>query len=712
MPMLAAVAYRHVVEQLLHWDEFEPSQTSSQPIAIPDGTDEHEKPHIEDSPSPTSPVATPPPAPILETVRAPEPDPLTNGQIPFLDVVEAISGLLASLEEREMARQAPRVVAEALRADVSALIVVDEEEQQAGVIGGYDNIAQAYLPMTVLELSKHPTIVNALGRLRQMRLTTQRNRKELRDLYENLGIMHDGPAYLQPLVDGDDRLGILVVGSPYSERFFSNEERNLLDRLAPLVSAALLNAEKHQDLQEELDRVIQSEGNRLANISDELTAAQAELNAARRQMTEMKAYIRDMHRQLQSGESQQEATEQQTENLLNEVEKLREQVQDSDALREQHNLLKERFNQLLSEQDALKALADEVETLREDNSRLLQQAQQRGMDMTRLEEERAVLTQGSEQITRLQVENEHLQKMVKDLQTQLDQHQQDIPSDSDAALLRKQYDDLRNSAQMEIASLRTRLTQAAISQQEVIFLQEQLGIKTREAVSLQTRLTEADASLDALRKQVSSTTSNLSELEALTNRIGLQASEIARLKADLTEARAGFNLDDHALQVQQGFDQIDRQALSELEIQLDEKSSLITSLETQLGEKSKALVELKAHMSEVDNSLRNLERQLGHKNEEVEHLQATLNQIKQKSEERITSLQTQIEDGSADSSTFSTDEFEALNAELEEREGVIHRLERQIEQSHAEITELERKLSETTTVVSAAMSEAQQVDSS
>jgi hypothetical protein len=128
MPMLAAVAYRHVVEQLLHWDTFEPSrlQEIPQPVAV-----------IE-PPSPPRPIAPPPPETLQETMRAPQPlaskQKITQPQL--LEVVDAMSGLLSTLDQPEIIKQAPRAVATALRADIAVLAIVDEEAQQAGVVGG------------------------------------------------------------------------------------------------------------------------------------------------------------------------------------------------------------------------------------------------------------------------------------------------------------------------------------------------------------------------------------------------------------------------------------------------------------------------------------------------------------------------------------------------------------------------------------------------
>ena len=497
MPMLAAVAYRHVVEQLLHWDEFEPSRLmaapvmAAAPIAAP-------PPPIMSTPPPIP--AAPPPEPLEETARIPQPPPEKQkvSQPTVLEIVDAVGGLLSTLDQPEIVREAPRAVATALRADVVALAIVDEQTQQAGVVGGYDNISQTFLPQALRELSNHPGIVTRWGGCGRFRLTPERDSRELRDLYVRLEISHEGPAYVQPLVNGDERLGVLIVGSPYSERQFSNEERDLLDRLGPLVTAALLNVEKHESLREQSASDLDQEAARLLTLSDDLTARTSDLNDARRQNEEMKAYIRDLHHQLDGVPQQQEASREQLQLLASELDDMRRSLGEATS---------------------------EVNELRSKNEQLLQSALNARQGNTgRLEllvAENVRLKQETEKVATLEREIERLR------QERGGGSGSPFRSASEQVFYERQWEDSRLAAQAEIAALRARLAQASISQQEVGFLQEQLAIKARETVGLQARLTEATAIADALREQLSDGSLNVHGLEVMQARVAAQAAQIA-----------------------------------------------------------------------------------------------------------------------------------------------------------------------------------------
>ncbi|MBN1427179.1 MAG: GAF domain-containing protein [Anaerolineae bacterium] len=645
VPMLASVAYRHVVEKLLHWDQFEPSQ----PVAAPQN----------DVVVEVAPPMVPPPG-TLEPTRRVEPidqKPKTLSQPALLDVVESLSGLLSTLEQDQIVREAARVAATALRADICVLAVIDEAEQQAGVLGGYDNIAQNYLPQAVLDLGSHPTIVNALGRLRQMRLTTQRNLRELRDLYSRLGITHQGPAYLQPLVDKQDRIGILIVGSPYSERQLSNEERNLLDRLAPLVTSALLNAEKYQMAQQENMQTMVEEGARLASLADELTARTTELDGARQQMSEMKSYIRDMHRQ---------------------IEGVRSQLQEAEMLKAELADIKTDQGALEPDSLAFQQAETEIQRLREDNERLLQK------------------------VLQYKYEAEQLQQ-----QPQSNEAPPSAPS-SEHIALQRELEETRTVLQNELLSLRTKLTQASIGQQEVSFLQEQLAVKAREAITLQARLTEAQAVAEALREQVGSSLGGSHGLETLQMRVAEQANEIALLRDRLTEAQATVALAPEALRAQQDMDRFDRETTAQLEAQLAERKALAEALEAQLTEKTRAIAELRSHMADVEASLHNLEQQLSHKTEEINTLQKSLAEARVQAQGQIAALQAGVPSPEGDQTVQA--HIAALEAELAEKSAATEVLESQLQNATQAIAAFEQQLNATHQAVDAAISDARHGD--
>jgi signal transduction histidine kinase len=668
MPMLAAVAYRHVIEQLLHWDEFTPSRVLP---AIPDT-------EVPAAPPSAAPAPESHPATERKIARSDfdEPDDTVvttklrpgGAQAPVLDVVEALASLVSTLDQADVVNEATRAVAGALRADICVLAVVDEATQEAGILGGYDNIAQAHLPQAVLDLALHPSIVNTLGRLRQMKLTPQRNQRELKDLYNKLLITHLGPAYMQPLTDRQERIGVLIVGSPYSERMLSNEERNLLDRLAPLVTGMLINAENYQRVREESEQTMQEEGARLASLSDDLMAANSELNSAQRQMDEMKAYIRDMHRQLEAARTEG-----------GDPEALREVSAQAKALEEELAALKKNQADLQAEPQS----GAEITRLRADNERLLQKVLQQRHEVDRLQQQ--------------------IQSASKESAASEKPPAQESRSAAVRADFQRELEDTRQALQAELGALRARLMTASIGQQEVAFLQEQLVLKAREAILLQTRLAEADAVAGALREQVNSSRSGARGLESLQARIAAQTSEIDELKMRLAEAETNTRLEPATLR---DMDRRDDEATARFESGLTDRLALVETLQAQLSDKNRALAELKGYMNDVESSLRNLDKQLSSKTAEIAALQISLSESRAQAQERIAAMQS---DGS-ESADVQRAHIQGLEAELAEKSSAIQTLESQLANATESIAAFERQLSATHDAVDAAIADAGRQD--
>jgi signal transduction histidine kinase len=605
MPMLAAIAYRHVVEQLLHWDAFEPSRSSQ-----PEGAALFQ-------PAPAEPAAIePPPGSLDETIRAPQPPEAQKEAelarqatvLSAVDVVEAVGGLLSTLEPKEIVKEVPRAVATALRADICVLAIVDEDVQHAGIVGGYDNIAQTALPQATLNLRDHPTVVNTLGRLRQMRLTTQHNLRELRDLYGRLAITHEGPAYLQPLVNGEERVGVLIVGSPYSERLLSNEERNLLDRMGPLVTAALLNSETYRSAVEETEQASGQEAARAAALADDLTARTTELNAAQRQIEEMKAYIRDMHRQLDDLPQQQEVAREQIESLAAEISRLRPEAEKAQELQRQLDDLRAQLaaheaqapsldRALLERQveEARLAAQGEIAALRMRlaqatisqqevtflQEQLAAKAREAIQYQAKLTETQAVadalreqLGSGLTSIRQLEALQARVAEQAAEmtrLQAELAEARATASLSGDALRAQQDMDQFDREA---MAQLEAQLAERAALAGE---LERHLIDKTRAVVTLKAQMVEVNSSLRSLEEQLSHKTAEIAGLQESLARTRAEAQErIAALQAEME--RGGGDLA-----------AVDRARMQAMEAELAEKTAAIETLQEQLRSTTQAM---------------------------------------------------------------------------------------------------------------------------
>jgi signal transduction histidine kinase len=622
LPALAAVAYRHVVEQLLHYDTFEPSTAIS---TMPDATrpapgfeaasDAGPAPAAEMPStlevSPTAEVAPPVElAPVelmpdadetrpTEAVPQIGPEPPPPDVLSPVGVAEALRGFVASLEPDEAAEQIARAVATALRSDVALLLALEEDGLTATIIAAYDNILQSALPATPLALSEHPQIVNALGRLRQIRLTTQRDEAELQDLYDALEITHIGPAYVQPLAEGEERLGALIVALPYSKRTLDNQERNLLDRLGPLVTSALLNVDAYTALKERVNTSQSMTQAQTLELQGELDRAQAELTAAHSQIGEMTAYIRDLRQQLEATPKPAPELEERLKALTEENTRLRGQVESGDGQRQAVEALQRELEESrLKAQTEIASLRaqlvtvaiaqQEVNFLQEQLAIKAREAIDFRARLTEaqivaeaLREQLRTGTSNDQELERLQALVAEQTRQIEELQAELDKAQTSASMDFEAMRQQLQAEAVDQGAVAEL--------QAALAERSALIgaLEAQLKEKADAIVGLRAHMAELDSSLQALQGQLSHKTQ---EVEALQHSLA-ETRQQARARIEQLQAELGAGRSDQSA--------VQAAEVEALEAELAEKAAAIGVLEEQLADSTQALQQMEKQLAET-----------------------------------------------------------------------------------------------------------------
>jgi signal transduction histidine kinase len=213
---------------------------------------------------------------------------------------------LGLMIERELPEDLPQQIAASaasvLKADVTALLIIDDAEY-ADVIAAYDNVQQKAIAAMALKLDEQPTLKAAINERQQKTLSTESNLNELVDLYTRLDIQKIGPAYFQPLTREGQTIGVLVVALPYTQRDLRENETKLLEGLGP-ISARLLSISRASQRAklESQDRAVQAvvEGSTTTELP--MSAARAEMQAslelARSQINELSSMVRDLQIEL------------------------------------------------------------------------------------------------------------------------------------------------------------------------------------------------------------------------------------------------------------------------------------------------------------------------------------------------------------------------------------------------------------------------------
>src|SRR5450432_3093565 len=212
-------------------------------------------------------------------------------------LLRALGIMLEQEAPEALPQQIVMSVASVLKADITALLILDDAEY-ADVIAAYDNVQQKAIAAMAVKIDEQPSLVDSIVNKAQHALSTDRNLNELVDLYTRLDIQKIGPAYIQPLSREGGVVGALVVALPYTQRELRSNETSLLEAMAPIASRLLSISRNAQRAKLESDeRAVQAivDGADTANPPAEM---QSSLELARSQINELSALVRDLQIEL------------------------------------------------------------------------------------------------------------------------------------------------------------------------------------------------------------------------------------------------------------------------------------------------------------------------------------------------------------------------------------------------------------------------------
>lgn len=222
-----------------------------------------------------------------------------------IQLLRALGLMIEDTQPSAIPLQLVRATLEMLRADIGALIRV-QDANYADVIVGFDRTRRRMVNGLALNLSDQPTLQNVIERQQQRPLFPDRNQSELDDLYTRIGIDTTGPSYFQPLSRDGKLNGILLVGFPFSDRELSESESEALKGLGVIAAGLLSLSDSAEDMRllaEE--RAIQAmvQGVPLSALTDEQVlharqSAMTELQKSRADIDMLTDQVRLMHQHL------------------------------------------------------------------------------------------------------------------------------------------------------------------------------------------------------------------------------------------------------------------------------------------------------------------------------------------------------------------------------------------------------------------------------
>ena len=169
---------------------------------------------------------------------------------PNYDTTRLLAAIGVMLESDHRADEPDRVVETVQNAFAVELcmLILRPDNNLAEIVAGRDATTQKTLAGAQLDLSEQPTLLAAAKRGDTVTLLPDHHTDELHELFRRIGVDGFGSLLVQPLLARGQLLGLLLLGSPYSQAGLDEADRALLADIA--VVAGFLLAGETENRQE------------------------------------------------------------------------------------------------------------------------------------------------------------------------------------------------------------------------------------------------------------------------------------------------------------------------------------------------------------------------------------------------------------------------------------------------------------------------------
>ena len=185
---------------------------------------------------------------------------------------EASRKISSSLDLAKVLDNAVSGMARALDADQCAIAFPEEGDPgQMRLVAIHNPTRQGRGEAVTFPLDYQLTVQQAMRRKRYI-LIEETDNVQVKVLFALLGSSETGPLLVQPLVDGEDVIGSIIVGNARSRRRFTPNEAKLCQSMAEQVVGAIRNARRHQTVQAQIGasrKVVDKERHALEEAQDE-----------------------------------------------------------------------------------------------------------------------------------------------------------------------------------------------------------------------------------------------------------------------------------------------------------------------------------------------------------------------------------------------------------------------------------------------------------
>lgn len=182
--------------------------------------------------------------PVPSTEIASQTPPSDAGRPIRPGVIIELAGLAIAEDSQDLTRRLVRAVGRAVGSEVCLLLTPPNDAGRFDVTGGYDLIQEREVAGATLDRRQSPVLAAALASRRPASLPGRSRAPDSGAQRAALHLPSAGPALLAPLECDGRMFGILLLLSPYTRKEWTEDQKQTLLGIAPLLGRKLLQMER------------------------------------------------------------------------------------------------------------------------------------------------------------------------------------------------------------------------------------------------------------------------------------------------------------------------------------------------------------------------------------------------------------------------------------------------------------------------------------
>lgn len=313
----------------------------------------------------------------------------------LIAMFEATREINSSLELASVLDGATESITLALGADVAAIALPEDNQDisQLRLVSIYNPSRKGRGEAVTFPLNDQQVIKHALKRKYQVQIDEYQDNNQIRMLFAVMGAEGVGPLLVQPLLEENEPIGVLVVGNPASKRVFTSSEEQLCKSLADQIAVSISHAREYAKVAAKAQQLSWTLRNQELELGKRQAAMETELKKSRE---EVSLFAQRLHQLESEAEADKVSLRQATDRAA----KLDKAIELAKAEVEKARQKDKQFSLLVSEKTEVQKQLADLEVERQALSQQLEKLEQTSEETETLRVELEATRQRSRRLAR------------------------------------------------------------------------------------------------------------------------------------------------------------------------------------------------------------------------------------------------------------------------------------------------------------------------